>query len=65
MERAIAMELECCVLVVAFVALDEFPDANEHIDDLNLGRDASIKFVRQLADYVLGHREQLQASESS
>ena len=45
------MEPEIGVLVFDLVPVDEFSDSGENVNDLDLGRDALIKFVRQLPDY--------------
>src|ERR1700694_412772 len=45
------MEPEVGVLLFDLVPFDDFSDSGENVNDLDLGRDALIEFVRQLPDY--------------
>jgi hypothetical protein len=44
-ECSITITREGCVLVVDSLALDDLPDANEQVDDLNFGIDVSGQFM--------------------
>ncbi len=45
------MEFEVGILAFDPVPFNKLSDSGQHIDGLDLGRDALIEFVRQLSDY--------------
>ena len=51
MKGPITMEFEVGILAFDAVPFNKLSDPGQHIDGLDLGRDALIEFVRQLSDY--------------